>query len=409
MMKLRARIIEELANPTTVFISANNCKTLGINAHDYDETRRFLQIKNGVNFIWQSVYTSSEVTEDEILIPEQIAVNLPDLQTTNEEVNVKKWSVEQANTITSITLEKLFPKERSLASRRSYFINMTINISFPIVRHFLLTMPVQLANKEIVQTVFRVKDLALQEPFSADDLPALMPSNEEEIEVNIVNLGHREEEQDELKGFSLVGGLEEQIRMVREVVELPFNFSTEFAQLGIRPSKGILLEGPPGTGKTLIARAVAQTTKAKFIKLNASELFSEFVGRSEEKLRSIFEEAEQAERAIIFIDEIDALAVRRDFAQEDFSRRLVGQFLPLLDGVDDDGRVVVIAATNRPDAIDPAFRRPGRFDREVTIGIPNEKARYEILKIHVRRMKLANDVDLKAIAKSTHAYVGADL
>lgn len=126
-------------------------------------------------------------------------------------------------------------------------------------------------------------------------------------------------------------------------------------------------------------------------------------------LRSIFEQAHQSERALIFIDEIDALAVRRDNAQEDFSRRLVGQFLPLLDGMDNDGRVVVIAATNRPDAIDPAFRRPGRFDREVHIGIPNEISRYEILKIHTRKMQLSSEVNLKKIAEMTHGYVGADL
>jgi len=411
-MKLKAKIIKELANPNTVFMSLKNCKKIDINPEDYEE-ERFIQIKNVDNYIWHSVFIKNEASDDEILIPKQLAVNLPDIES-NSEVEIEKWTLKQTKRITSITLEKRSPPKRSLASRRDYLTNIIRNIPFPVMLNFLITVPVELANKEIVEVVLLIKKLTTNTYNSVSDnicFPYTMPPyyEKKEIEINIAKLGNLEEDSVSLCGFSMIGGLEKQIQMVREVVELPFAIPKVFAQIGVRPSKGILLHGPPGTGKTLIAKAVAQTTKAKFIKLNASELFTEFVGRSEEQLRSIFEEAAQAERAIIFIDEIDALAVRRDLAQEDFSRRLVGQFLPLLDGMDYDGRIVVIAATNRIDAIDPAFRRPGRFDREIQIGIPDRKDRYEILKIHSRRMNLSENVNFDIISELTHGYVGADL
>lgn len=413
-MKLKAKIIKELSCPWVVFISSKNCEILGLNPDALDEFERIVKIEDNVNPIWQPVFTKQDVGENEIFIPQQVAVNLPDL-VDGALVNVEKWSIEGADIIKSITLEKKYPENRSLSSKRTWIGNMVRNITFPLSVGFSITVPIKLADGEIIQSVFLVRNLEVNNPVSIRDFrPAVMPFKREDrekitVEVKIVNLGAGDEDASDIKGFQLVGGLEKEIQKVRELLELPFEYPGLYSQIGIKPGKGILLEGPPGTGKTLIARAVAQTTRAKFIKLNAAELFSEFAGKAEEKLRHIFEEAEQAERAIIFIDEIDALAVKRDAAQEDFTRRLVGQFLPLLDGIENDGRVVVIGATNRPSSIDPAFRRPGRFDREITIGIPDEPARLAILKIHTRNMRLEKDVDIEKLAEKSHGYVGADL
>jgi transitional endoplasmic reticulum ATPase len=413
-MKLKAKIINEQSCPWVVFISSKNCKVLGLNPDALNEFERMVKIEDNVNPIWQPVFTKQDVGEDEIFIPQQVAVNLPDL-VDGALVNVEKWSIEGADIIKTITLEKKYPENRSLSSKRTWIGNMVRNITFPLAVGFSITVPIKLADGEIIQSVFLVRDFKVDNPVSIRAFRlAVMPLKREDreritVEVKIVNLGTGDEEASDIKGFQLVGGLEKEIQKVRELLELPFEYPGLYSQIGIKPGKGILLEGPPGTGKTLIARAVAQTTRAKFIKLNAAELFSEFAGKAEEKLRHIFEEAEQAERAIIFIDEIDALAVKRDAAQEDFTRRLVGQFLPLLDGIENDGRVVVIGATNRPASIDPAFRRPGRFDREITIGIPDQPARFEILKIHTRNMKLEKDVDIEKLAEKSHGYVGADL
>lgn len=413
-MKLKARIIKEMSSPWVVFLSKKNCQALNLDPDTLDEVERMVKIENNVNFIWQPIFIKKEVGENEILIPEQVAVNLPDLAD-GAFVNIEKWSIKDAEIIKSITLEKKYPENRSLSAMRTWIGNMVRNITFPLAVGFSITIPVKLTDGEIVQTVFLIRNFKTDNSTSIREFrPGIMPFTREvreriKVEVKIANLGTGGEEISDIKGFQIVGGLQKEIQKVRELLELPFEYPRLYSQIGIKPGKGILLEGPPGTGKTLIARAVAQTTKAKFIKLNAAELFSEFAGKAEEKLRHIFEEAEQAERAIIFIDEIDALAVKRDSAQEDFTRRLVGQFLPLLDGIENDGRVVVIGATNRPSSIDPAFRRPGRFDREITIGIPNQSARLEILKIHTRKMKLAKDVVVEKLAEKTHGYVGADL
>ncbi len=206
-----------------------------------------------------------------------------------------------------------------------------------------------------------------------------------------------------------IGGLDEPIRKIREMVELPMKKPELFERLGIDPPKGVLLYGPPGTGKTLLAKAVANETDAHFILLNGPEVMSKWVGEAEKKIRSVFEEAEKNAPSIIFIDEIDAIAPKREEAMGEVERRVVAQLLATMDGMKGRGKVVVIAATNRPNALDPALRRPGRFDREIEIGIPDKKARIEILKIHTRGMPLDKDVDLEKIADITHGFVGADL
>ena len=208
-----------------------------------------------------------------------------------------------------------------------------------------------------------------------------------------------------------IGGLNSQIRKVREMIELPLRFPQIFERLGIQPPRGVLLYGPPGTGKTVIARAVANETDAWFTHISGPEIIGKFYGESEERLRNIFEEAQSREPSIIFIDEIDAIAPKREDmgGEKQVERRVVAQLLALMDGLKSRGQLIVIGATNIPNSLDPALRRPGRFDREISVPIPDRKGRLEILKIHTRGMPLACDVDLKRIADITHGFVGADL
>jgi transitional endoplasmic reticulum ATPase len=206
-----------------------------------------------------------------------------------------------------------------------------------------------------------------------------------------------------------IGGLEREVARVREIVELPLKHSRVFERLGILAPKGVLLYGPPGTGKTLLARAVAAESRVHFIHLNGPEIMRKFYGESEGKLREVFEEAARHAPAILFIDEIDAVAPKRTEVVGEVEKRVVAQLLSLMDGFVARGQVIVIGATNIPEVLDPALRRPGRFDREIEIGIPNTQARRQILRIHTRAMPLAADVDLAEIAEHSHGFVGADL
>ena len=206
-----------------------------------------------------------------------------------------------------------------------------------------------------------------------------------------------------------IGGLKEVIEKVREMVELPLRHPEIFKRLGIEPPKGILLYGPPGTGKTLLAKALANEIGAYFISINGPEIMSKYYGESEQRLREIFEEAKKNAPSIIFIDEIDAIAPKRDEVVGEVERRVVAQLLALMDGLEARGNVIVIAATNRPNAVDPALRRPGRFDREIEVPLPDKHGRLEILQIHTRHMPLAEDVDLEKLAELTKGFTGADL
>lgn len=206
-----------------------------------------------------------------------------------------------------------------------------------------------------------------------------------------------------------IGGLEVELSHIREMIELPLKFPELFTELGIDPPKGVLLQGPPGTGKTLIARTISNEVRAHFIHVNGPEVIHKFYGESEAKLRTVFEEAKRNAPAIIFLDEIDALAPKRQTVIGDVEKRVVAQLLALMDGLVSRGEVVIIGATNIPELVDPALRRPGRFDREITIGVPNSKGRAQILKIHSKKMPLAEDVDLSRLGEMTHGYVGADL
>jgi transitional endoplasmic reticulum ATPase len=214
-----------------------------------------------------------------------------------------------------------------------------------------------------------------------------------------------------IKRFSYedIGGLKDELQRLRETIELPLRHPELFQKLGIEPPKGVLLYGPPGTGKTLIAKAVASESGAHFISIAGPEVISKYYGESEQRLREVFEEARENAPSIIFIDELDSIAPRREEVTGEVERRVVAQLLTMMDGLEERGQVVVIGATNRVDAIDAALRRPGRFDREIEIGVPSELDRIEILKIHTRGMPLSEDVSLNTLAQQTHGFVGADL
>jgi transitional endoplasmic reticulum ATPase len=218
----------------------------------------------------------------------------------------------------------------------------------------------------------------------------------------------------EKKGIPMVtyediGGLKEAIQRIREMVELPLRHPELFQRLGIEPPRGVFLYGPPGCGKTLLAKAVANESDANFYVISGPEIMSKFYGESEARLREIFQKAQETAPSIIFIDEMDAIAPKREEVTGEVERRVVAQLLSLMDGIGSRGNIIVIGATNRPNAIDPALRRPGRFDREIEIGVPDKQGRYEILQIHTRSMPLSEDVDLKKLADITHGYTGADL
>ena len=206
-----------------------------------------------------------------------------------------------------------------------------------------------------------------------------------------------------------IGGLKDEIQKVREMIELPLRHPEIFEKLGVEAPKGVLLYGPPGTGKTLLAKAVANESNAHSISISGPEIMSKFYGESEARLREIFKEAREKAPTIVFIDEIDSIAPKREEVTGEVERRVVSQLLSLMDGLEARGKVIVIAATNRPNAIDPALRRPGRFDREIEIKVPDKKGRFEILQIHTRHMPLTQEVDLERISSITHGFVGADL
>ena len=218
-----------------------------------------------------------------------------------------------------------------------------------------------------------------------------------------------DEERADGVGYDDIGGCRKQLALIREMIELPLRHPQLFKTLGIKPPRGVLLYGPPGSGKTLLARAIANETGAFFFLINGPEIMSKMAGEAEGNLRKAFEEAEKNSPAIIFIDEIDSIAPKRDKVQGEVERRIVSQLLTLMDGLKARGQVIVMGATNRPNALDTALRRFGRFDREIDIGVPDETGRLEILRIHTKNMKLAEDVDLQKVAHDTHGYVGADL
>ncbi len=269
-------------------------------------------------------------------------------------------------------------------------------INFPIVLNDFIYVSLG-DHKELVFRVIKMKPNAICVIRQKTELEISEAGDFERIKNGIANITYED-----------IGGLDREIMQVREMVELPLRHPELFNRLGIDPPKGVLLRGPPGCGKTLLAKAVANETKAHFISINGPEIMSKFYGESEKKLRSMFKEADEKSPSIIFIDEIDAIAPKRENVSGEVERRVVAQMLSLMDGLETRGRVIIIGATNRPNAVDPALRRPGRFDREIEIKVPDENGRLEVLHIHSRDMPLS-DVNLVELARSTHGFVGADL
>jgi transitional endoplasmic reticulum ATPase len=273
-----------------------------------------------------------------------------------------------------------------------------------IVRGQLLNMPVAKGDIIVVPVLGMGVELKVS---STNPSPIVMVTEGTVVEISTTPAKRIEE----VSGITYedIGGLHEELQRIREMIELPLKHPELFRHLGIEPPKGVILYGPPGTGKTLIAKAIANETGAHFISINGPEIMSKFYGESEARLREVFQEAEQNAPSIVFIDELDAIAPKRGEVTGEVERRVVLQLLTLMDGLKSRGQVVVIGATNRIEAIDPALRRPGRFDREIRIGVPDRNGRREILLIHTRRMPLAEDVDLDELADITHGFVGADI
>ncbi len=275
-----------------------------------------------------------------------------------------------------------------------------------------------MSSNPLFDDIFSMLDEGMPRTFGLGDIKfivvdtnpkeAVLITNETNVIFNPEAVEPKEEKVFEVT-YEDIGGLEEEIKKIREMVELPLKHPEIFERLGIEAPKGVLLHGPPGTGKTLLAKAVANETDSNFILINGPEIMSKFYGQSEENLRKKFEEAEKDSPSIIFIDEIDAIAIKREESKGEVERRVVAQLLALMDGLKSRGKVVVIAATNIPNEIDPALRRPGRFDREIDIGVPDKNGRLTVLKIHTRNMPLGKDVSLKRLAEITHGFVGADL
>jgi transitional endoplasmic reticulum ATPase len=301
-----------------------------------------------------------------------------------------------------------FPKNLDIRKNQQI---LNLLIEFPVVKNDSVPIPLGHPLFQTQVIAFKVIDIEPEE--------AVVITKETEIEFSDKPaLGFSG-----IKRFSYedIGGLKDELQRLRETIELPLRHPELFQKLGIEPPKGVLLYGPPGTGKTLIAKAVASESGAHFISIAGPEIISKYYGESEQQLRSLFEEARENSPSIIFIDELDSIAPRRDDVTGEVERRVVAQLLTMMDGLEERGQVVVIGATNRVDAIDAALRRPGRFDREIEIGVPSELDRIEILKIHTRGMPLAEDKDnlaedkdknlklLKLLAQQTHGFVGADL
>ena len=273
------------------------------------------------------------------------------------------------------------------------------------VKERLLNMPISRGDILIIPVLGQALEMV-----ATQVVPGLYGVVDDSTEVIIRKEPVKEEERRIPKiTYEDIGGLDKEIQRIREMVELPLRHPELFKHLGIEPPKGVLLYGPPGTGKTLLAKAVANESGAHFIAINGPEIMSKWYGESEAKLREVFKDAQENAPSIIFIDEIDAVAPKRGEVTGEVEKRVVAQLLSLMDGLESRGEVIVIAATNRPEDVDPALRRPGRFDREIQIGVPDKKGRREILEIHTRNMPLAKDVDLNKLAEITHGYVGADL
>jgi len=310
-------------------------------------------------------------------------------------VKVHPASLKPASKVTLAPLDSRIPEDL-LHHARSRIYERALSQSIPVNRGDIIQVPVGLGGRINLMVVSIAPGPSGIITDATEITIRSEPVKEEEIMVSRVT-------------FEDIGDLEEAKMRIREIVELPLKHPELFKRLGIDPPRGVLLYGPPGTGKTLLAKAVASESGAHFITINGPEIMSKFYGESEARLREVFREAEENAPSIIFIDELDAIAPKRSEVTGEVEKRVVAQLLALMDGMKGRGQVIVIGATNRPDAIDPALRRPGRFDREIAIGMPDKRARKEIFLVHTRNMPLDSDVNLDELAQITHGFTGADI
>ncbi|MDG6221872.1 MAG: CDC48 family AAA ATPase [Candidatus Bathyarchaeota archaeon] len=307
----------------------------------------------------------------------------------DEKVDVKKVEAKEANKITIAPTEPL-----RITGGEEYLKQLLENRV--ITRGDLLPLLIMGRRVNLVVTAVQPPSAAVLVVPSTQIVLSDKPAKVSETEIPKIS-------------YEDIGGLTDEIKKVREMIELPLRYPELFERLGVEAPKGVLLHGPPGTGKTLLAKAVASETNANFSSISGPEIISKFYGESEGRLREIFDAAQENAPSIIFIDEIDSIAPKREEVTGEVEKRVVSQLLSLMDGLQGRGKVVVIGATNRPNALDSALRRPGRFDREIEIGVPNKDGRLQVLQIHTRGMPLAEDVDLTKLANVTHGFVGADL
>jgi len=309
----------------------------------------------------------------------------------DETVRVEKWPGRKARTV---TLKPLFTAKLDEQDRQ--YVLSALN-NHPVTEGDVVRIELFGAEKQD----FVVEDV------DPGEGPAILTTD---TSLKVAKSGNGKPESEGLS-YESIGGLDEEIARLREMIELPMKFPEVFQKLGIEPPKGVLLHGPPGTGKTLLARALAEETDAAFFNVSGPEIMGKYYGESEARLRSIFEDAEEDAPSIIFIDELDAIGSKRKelSGEKQVEKRVVAQLLSLMDGLESRGEVIVIGATNISDSIDPALRRPGRFDREIEVGIPDRKGRKEILQIHTRSMPMSEDVSLQELSDVTHGFVGADL
>jgi len=321
----------------------------------------------------------------------------------DDTVDVEKADVQPATALTVALPQNLRvrgnvgPMIRQNLSGQAVTQGQTVPVSFglgPLSSMSGQRIPLKIANTEPSGTVVVTDSTEIE----ISEQPAEQLTDRQEGERETPSVTYED-----------IGGLDDELEQVREMIELPMRHPELFQQLGIEPPKGVLLHGPPGTGKTLMARAVANEIDAYFTDISGPEIMSKYYGESEEQLREVFDEASENSPAVIFIDEIDSIAPKRGETSGDVERRVVAQLLSLMDGLEERGQVIVIGATNRVDAIDPALRRGGRFDREIEVGVPDKEGRKEVLQVHTRGMPLVEGIDLDMYAENTHGFVGADL
>jgi transitional endoplasmic reticulum ATPase len=361
-------------------ISEDSMRKIGIETGDY------IEVKGNSNSSLLQAMPAYDLSNGEIRIDgyvrSAIGVSIGD------EVSVKKAKVDEAKKIILAPTEPIRFDQSFVDYVKDYLLYK------PLSKGEVIPIPIYTGQIELIVT-------------STSPSNNVYVSSNTEIEI-------KEEPVKEVSNYPKVswediGDLEDVKEKIREIVELPMKHPELFQRLGIEPPKGVLLFGPPGVGKTLLAKALASEIGASFYTINGPEIMSKFYGESEQRLREIFEEAEKNSPSIVFIDELDAIAPKREETTGEVEKRVVAQLLTLMDGIKGRGKIVVIGATNRPDALDPALRRPGRFDREIEIRPPDTKARKEILQVHTRNMPLSDDVNLDAIAEMTNGYTGADL